>query len=157
VLVSPSGSDAIANNMNFISKHTVAGQGQHILKIWMSDPGIVLDKFVLTTTGVKPSYLGPPESFANQSNTVRIKANAAAPERKNLATVSVMGRQIILSIPSRGEYGFRFFDTNGKILHSETMHGSGKHAVSATPFGNGTYLYRISSGGKIQNGRLVLF
>lgn len=37
--------------------------GYHILKIWMIDPGIVLEKIVINTGGVKPSYLGPPESY----------------------------------------------------------------------------------------------
>ena len=47
------------------SLHTIATPGYHTLKIWMIDPGVVLEKVVVNTGGLKPSYLGPPESYTN--------------------------------------------------------------------------------------------
>jgi hypothetical protein len=44
------------------SKHTLAAPGVHVLKFWALDPGLVLQKLVIDTGGLRPSYLGPPES-----------------------------------------------------------------------------------------------
>src|SRR5262249_3673855 len=43
--------------------HDINSPGLHTFRIWMVDPGVVLEKLVINTGGLKPSYLGPPESF----------------------------------------------------------------------------------------------
>jgi hypothetical protein len=42
---------------------SVKNPGEHVLKFWMVDPGVALEKIVVSRDGVPPSYLGPPESF----------------------------------------------------------------------------------------------
>jgi glycosyl hydrolase family 115 (putative glucuronidase)/glycosyl hydrolase family 115 len=45
-----------------VSSHEITTPGPHTLKIYMVDAGVVLDKIVIDTGGLRPSYLGPPET-----------------------------------------------------------------------------------------------
>ena len=45
------------------SVHKVTRNGLHTLKLWMIDNGIVFQKIIIDNGGLKPSYLGPPESL----------------------------------------------------------------------------------------------
>jgi hypothetical protein len=44
------------------SKHTVSKPGKHIIKYWMVSNGVVLSQITGDFGGLKPSYLGPPET-----------------------------------------------------------------------------------------------
>ena len=44
------------------STHVLDRPGEHVLRFWMVDPGVVLQKLVVATRPLPPSYLGPPES-----------------------------------------------------------------------------------------------
>ena len=46
-----------------VTRHEVNASGVHKLQFWMVDPTVVLQKIVIDMGGVKPSYLGPPESY----------------------------------------------------------------------------------------------
>jgi len=61
---------SVEDNMRQVmSKWKIAAPGKHILKYWMIDPGIVLQKIIVDAGGLKPSYLGPPESAHNPAIT----------------------------------------------------------------------------------------
>jgi hypothetical protein len=62
-IISYQNGNYIDNLATMNAKHFIKTAGSHTLKVWMVDPGIVIDKIVINTGGVKKSYLGPPESY----------------------------------------------------------------------------------------------
>jgi hypothetical protein len=55
---------SVADNAHYgKSRHAIAAPGYHTLKIWMVDPAVVMQKLIVDLGGLRPSYLGPPESF----------------------------------------------------------------------------------------------
>ncbi|MEI8225121.1 MAG: glycosyl hydrolase 115 family protein [Bacteroidota bacterium] len=63
---------SVSDNARFShSTHIIIKPGYHTLKIFMVDPGVVLQKIIVNSGGLKPSYLGPPESYYNPAKTVK--------------------------------------------------------------------------------------
>ncbi|MDZ7295535.1 MAG: glycosyl hydrolase 115 family protein, partial [candidate division KSB1 bacterium] len=56
--------ESVRNNVTVTtSRHLVARPGEHVLKLWVVDPGVVVQRLIVETGRVAQSYLGPPESF----------------------------------------------------------------------------------------------
>jgi hypothetical protein len=49
------------------SSHQISEPGVHTLKVWMVDPGTVLETLVVHSENLPPSYMGPPEVSLNRS------------------------------------------------------------------------------------------
>lgn len=59
--------ESVSNNVTLaISEHMINKAGKHVLKVWMVDAGIVIQKLTVQTGNTKPSYLGAPESYFRQ-------------------------------------------------------------------------------------------
>jgi hypothetical protein len=57
---------SVSDNARYVtSKHRIAEPGYHTFKVWMVDPGVVLERILIDTPASAHafSYLGPPESF----------------------------------------------------------------------------------------------
>ncbi|WPU95247.1 glycosyl hydrolase 115 family protein [Mucilaginibacter sabulilitoris] len=53
---------AVSDNIRkLVTKHHITKAGKHLLKYWMVDPAVVVQKLIIDAGGLKSSYLGPPE------------------------------------------------------------------------------------------------
>jgi hypothetical protein len=62
ILTGPGG-DVLANLRRLTAPVKIIAPGKHVLTVWMVDPGVVIDKIVLSFRELQDSYLGPPESL----------------------------------------------------------------------------------------------
>ncbi len=68
--------DSVRNSIRISrSGHELTGEGYHTLKICMVDPAVVLEKIVVDLGGLKPCYLGPPESYYRNESALLYKEN----------------------------------------------------------------------------------
>jgi hypothetical protein len=55
--------ESVKDNIRIVTSEVeIKTPGKHVLKFWRVDPGVVLQKIVIDTGGLRPSYLGPPET-----------------------------------------------------------------------------------------------
>jgi len=47
---------------NYSTKHVV-GAGEHVMNVWLVEPGVVVQRIVVDLGGVRGSYLGPGENL----------------------------------------------------------------------------------------------
>jgi hypothetical protein len=61
---------AVANNIILkTSQHNVAAAGAHVLKFWRVDPGVVLEKLVVSASPLPATYLGPPANATSKDKS----------------------------------------------------------------------------------------
>lgn len=84
-------SDAVwglSSGSSTTTTHDLTRTGKHTLKIWCIEPGVVVQKVVVNLGGLRPSYLGPPESFRqgvdnlgryDGTNVLGVKINPSLP------------------------------------------------------------------------------
>ena len=56
--------EGVMNNVHHVSEtFTIDSPGRHTVKLWAVDPTLIVQKLVIATDELPPSYFGPPESF----------------------------------------------------------------------------------------------
>lgn len=66
VLAPVRGSRNVMDNLMIIrGELIIPSPGQHTLKVWFVDPGLIVDKIMIDTGGLMKSYFRPPESLKN--------------------------------------------------------------------------------------------
>ena len=81
---------SVAENIRIpVTRHMLGRAGKHVLKFWRVDPAVVLEKLVVDAGGLKPSYLGPPESFSNWGLTPFQKLEMGSDPNLKMGTIDL--------------------------------------------------------------------
>ena len=60
---------SVAESIRIVKTPLPLNRGKNTINYWLISPGVVLQKLVLDTGGLKKSFLGPPETFYENSKT----------------------------------------------------------------------------------------
>ena len=151
----PGFNNAVRNNI--IIKDTsfaISSNGYHTLKVWMVDPGILLQKIVINTGGLKPSYLGPPESYFRFDPSSLLPGNGYKTSPGVNLKVTCVSRSLILSCDDN--YQVSIITPAGRTLAKFKGKGKSSFTFDKNKIGRGLYIAVVRTKNGLVSQRFIV-
>jgi hypothetical protein len=124
----------LRNRIEYTTTHTLSTAGAHTLKVWMADPGVVLDRFVISSSALPYTVQGPPETVAVSHGTLTVNAGDTYSTQTGQVTVyDALSNKGTVNASS-GSLTF-----SGNVVNDNTLrlYGGAQLSVSGTFVNNG--------------------